>query len=64
MNETGQYPGQTWLWLLSFWYQVPPFTSDTGFLGLNGGNADLGIIIIMTGAHNPARDGAVHPGAA
>jgi hypothetical protein len=48
MNETGQYPGQTWLWLLSFWYQVPPFTSDTGFLGLNGGNADLGIIIIMT----------------
>lgn len=48
MNETGQYPGQTWLWLFSFWYQVPPFTSDTGFLGLNGGNADLGIIIIMT----------------
>lgn len=49
MNETGQYPGQTWLWLFSFWYQVPPFTSDTGFLGLSGGNADLGIIIIMTG---------------
>jgi hypothetical protein len=48
MNETGQYPGQTWLWLFSFWYQVPPFTSDTGFLGLNGGNADLGIILIMT----------------
>jgi hypothetical protein len=48
MNETGQYPGQTWLWLFSFWYQVFPFTSDTGFLGLNGGNADLGIILIMT----------------
>jgi len=48
MNETGQYPGQTWLWLFSFWYQVPPFTSDTGFLGLNGGNADLGIILLMT----------------
>jgi hypothetical protein len=48
MNETGQYPGQTWLWLFSFWYQVFPFTSDTGFLGLNAGNADLGIIIIMT----------------
>jgi hypothetical protein len=30
------------------WYQVPPFTSDTGFLGLNAGNADLGIIILMT----------------
>jgi hypothetical protein len=47
MNETGQYPGQTWLWLFSFWYQVPPFTSDEGFLGLNAGNADLGIMIIM-----------------
>jgi len=48
MNETGQYPGQTWLWLFSFWYQVFPFTSDTGFIGLNAGNADLGIILIMT----------------
>lgn len=48
MNETGQYPGQTWLWLFSFWYQVFPFTSDSGFLGLNAGNADLGIVIIMT----------------
>jgi hypothetical protein len=48
MNETGQYPGQTWLWLFSFWYQVFPFTSDSGILGLNGGNADLGIVLIMT----------------
>jgi len=48
MNETGQYPGQTWLWLYTMWYQVPPFTSDTGFLGLNASNADLGIIILMT----------------
>jgi hypothetical protein len=48
MNETGQYPGQTWLWLYTMWYQVPPFTSDTGFLGLNAHNADLGIIILMT----------------
>jgi len=29
MNETGNYPGQAWLWLYTFWYQVPPFsTSD------------------------------------
>jgi len=29
MNETGSYPGQAWLWLYTFWYQVPPFsTSD------------------------------------
>jgi hypothetical protein len=48
MNETGSYPGQTWLWLYTMWYQVPPFTSQTGFLGLNASNADLGIIILMT----------------
>ncbi len=47
MNETGRYPGQAWLWLYTMWYQVPPFTSDTGILGLNGGNADLGIVGIM-----------------
>ena len=23
MNETGAYPGQAWLWLYTFWYQVP-----------------------------------------
>jgi len=27
MNELGDYPGQAWLWLYSFWYQVPPFTT-------------------------------------
>ncbi len=25
MNETGLYPGQTWLWLDTLWYQIPPF---------------------------------------
>jgi len=48
MNETGSYPGQTWLWLYTMWYQVPPFNSSTGFLGINSANADLGIIILMT----------------
>ena len=24
MNETGNYPGQAWLWLYTMWYQVPP----------------------------------------
>jgi hypothetical protein len=29
MNETGSYPGQVWLWLYTFWYQIKPFsTSD------------------------------------
>ena len=48
MNETGSYPGQTWLWLYTMWYQIPPFTSDSGFLGVSGGNADLVVIILMT----------------
>src|SRR5205807_3200779 len=32
MNETGNFPGQAWLWLYTFWYQVDPFKSS--------GNAD------------------------
>jgi hypothetical protein len=29
MNETGGFPGQAWLWLYTFWYQIKPFsTSD------------------------------------
>jgi hypothetical protein len=28
MNETGSYPGQAWLWLYSFWYQIPPFKTS------------------------------------
>jgi len=29
MNETGSFPGQVWLWLYTFWYQIQPFsTSD------------------------------------
>jgi hypothetical protein len=31
MNETGSYPGQAWLWLYTFWYQVPAIaTSPNG----------------------------------
>lgn len=28
MNETGRYPGQAWLWLYTFWYQIPPFNGS------------------------------------
>ena len=28
MNETGNYPGQPWMWLYTFWYQVPPFSES------------------------------------
>jgi hypothetical protein len=39
MNETGNYPGQAWLWLYTMWYQVYPMNSST--------NADLEVWVIM-----------------
>ena len=39
MNETGSYPGQTWLWLYTLWYQVEPMKSSP--------NADLQVMLIM-----------------
>jgi hypothetical protein len=40
MNETGSYPGQAWLWLYTFWYQIEPFKSST--------NADILVLLVMT----------------
>ena len=45
MNETGRYPGQAWLWLYSFWYQIPPF--NNGDNHPFGANADAWIMLIM-----------------
>ena len=28
MNETGRYPGQPWMWLYTFWYQIQPFAGS------------------------------------
>ena len=39
MNETGRYPGQAWLWLYTFWYQVKPFSTS--------GNADALVWAVM-----------------
>ncbi|HEV7127087.1 MAG TPA: cytochrome b N-terminal domain-containing protein, partial [Ktedonobacterales bacterium] len=39
-NETGPYPGQAWLWLYTFWYQVP-------FSPYNGANADVAVWLTM-----------------
>ncbi len=41
MNETGNYPGQAWLWLYTLWYQVPPMNSSS--------NGDLEVWLIMMG---------------
>jgi hypothetical protein len=43
MNETGNYPGQPWMWLYTFWYQVKPFSTS--------GNADAlvwGLMALLT----------------
>jgi hypothetical protein len=39
MNETGSYPGQVWLWLYTFWYQIKPFSTSA--------NADFLVMAIM-----------------
>ena len=45
MNETGRYPGQAWLWLYSFWYQITPFNDESS--QPLGANADAYIMAIM-----------------
>jgi hypothetical protein len=43
MNETGNYPGQPWMWLYTFWYQIEPFKSSD--------NADAlvwGLMMLLT----------------
>ena len=39
MNETGSFPGQVWLWLYTFWYQIKPFSTST--------NADVLVMAVM-----------------
>lgn len=39
MNETGSYPGQVWLWLYTFWYQIEPFKASA--------NGDLLVMMVM-----------------
>jgi hypothetical protein len=43
MNESGNYPGQPWMWLYTFWYQVEPFSTSE--------NADAlvwGLMVLLT----------------
>lgn len=42
-NESGNYPGQPWMWLYTFWYQVQPFAGSD--------NADAlvwGLMMLLT----------------
>ena len=43
MNEVGNAPGQPWMWLYTFWYQIPPFSQSD--------NADAlvwGLMMLLT----------------
>jgi hypothetical protein len=43
MNEVGNAPGQPWMWLYTFWYQIPPFSTS--------GDADAlvwGLMMLLT----------------
>ena len=44
MNETGSYPGQAWLWLYSFWYQIPPYNASA-----NGDILVFSTVIVLSG---------------
>src|SRR5260370_15580823 len=39
MNSTGNYPGKSWLWLYTFWYQIPPYNTSP--------NADVLVWVTM-----------------
>jgi len=43
MNETGNFPGQPWLWLYTFWYQVSPFDHTS-----NGDALIWGIMLLLS----------------
>ena len=48
MNETGNFPGQAWLWLYTFWYQIKPFsTSDNADAWVWGLMALLSLLFVL-----------------
>jgi hypothetical protein len=48
MNETGNFPGQAWLWLYSFWYQIPPFaTSENADAQIWGIMGILSLLLVL-----------------
>jgi hypothetical protein len=48
MNETGAYPGQEWLWLYTFWYQIKPFSDESNSWGANADAIIWTIMAILT----------------
>jgi len=48
MNEVGNFPGQAWVWLFAFWYQIDPFKSSGNSDALVWGlMALLSVILVL-----------------
>jgi len=48
MNETGNFPGQAWLWLYTFWYQVPPFSTEGSYFATNADSVVWGLMMVLS----------------
>ncbi len=48
MNETGNYPGQAWLWLYTFWYQIKPFSVEGNVWGDNADAIIWGLMMLLS----------------
>jgi hypothetical protein len=48
MNEVGNAPGQPWMWLYTFWYQIKPFSQEGTFAGDNADALIWGLMMVLT----------------
>ncbi|MEO8517897.1 MAG: hypothetical protein ABI438_01865 [Dermatophilaceae bacterium] len=48
MNETGNYPGQPWMWLYTFWYQISPFATEGTYGGDNADALVWALMMVLT----------------
>jgi hypothetical protein len=47
MNETGNFPGQAWLWLYTFWYQISPYDHSANADALVMGTMALLVLLFV-----------------
>jgi hypothetical protein len=47
MNETGNFPGQAWLWLYTFWYQISPYNHSTNADALVMGTMAILVLLFV-----------------
>jgi len=47
MNETGSFPGQAWLWLYTFWYQISPYNHSANADALVMGTMAILVLVFV-----------------